>query len=353
MEFSITEEPITALGVHAQISIAFTVDRVLEASGGYLQERAIQSPYLKDYDAIPGNHPTEWPRLFDVTQWGLLSAWSRGRRIGGAVIAVNTPGLEMLEGRDDLALLWDLRVAAEARGNGVGGSLLGRAEEWAQRRGYRELKIETQNVNVIACRLYERHGCYVLAQVNAGAYPACPDELQVIWRKPLTRLMEIVDYDSGWPTRYHVERQRIEEALKEKVLAVHHIGSTAVPGLRAKPVIDILVAITGAPEAADLDPTMCALGYTPRGELGIAGRGYFTKQVNGIRTHQVHVYEAGHPNIAKHLAFRDCLRAHPEIAAEYARVKQGAAQAHTFHSGDYGRAKARFIERIIAEALKG
>jgi GNAT superfamily N-acetyltransferase len=90
----------------------------------------------------------------------------------------------MLEGRSDLAVLWDVRVAPPARGRGVAGALFRAAEDWARAQGCRELKVETQHVNIAACRLYARHGCR-LAQVNPGAYAELPGELQLIWRKPL------------------------------------------------------------------------------------------------------------------------------------------------------------------------
>ena len=91
----------------------------------------------------------------------------------------------MLEGRDDLAVLWDLRVSPDARGQGIGHHLFAAAEDWARARGCREIKIETQNNNVAACRFYARQGC-VLQTVRENAYPDLPDETQLIWHKPLT-----------------------------------------------------------------------------------------------------------------------------------------------------------------------
>lgn len=92
----------------------------------------------------------------------------------------------MLEGRSDLVVLWDLRVAPEVRGQGIGSQLFRAAEAWAAARGCVELKVETQNVNVAACRLYRRNGC-TLSQAVPGAYEASPAEVQLIWRKPIAR----------------------------------------------------------------------------------------------------------------------------------------------------------------------
>ncbi len=100
------------------------------------------------------------------------------------MVAWNTPGVDMLEGRDDLAVVWDLRVAPGARGQGIGAALFRAAEQWAIRRGARLLKVETQNVNVAACRFYASRGC-TLGAVNRFAYPSLPEETQLIWVKEL------------------------------------------------------------------------------------------------------------------------------------------------------------------------
>jgi GNAT superfamily N-acetyltransferase len=100
-------------------------------------------------------------------------------------VAVDTKGeLVLAEGRDDVAVLWDLRVSPAARGHGVGAGLFRAAEAWAAARACREMKVETQNINVPACRFYARQGC-VLSEVRPGAYPNLPDETQLLWRKDL------------------------------------------------------------------------------------------------------------------------------------------------------------------------
>jgi len=189
MRVEVSEEPITSLAEYAAVPIAFEVAAVFDVEdrggGGYsLAERALDAPYVKDYDA-DGEAPARWPTLFDVSNWGLLAARAEGRRIGGAAVAFDTPGLDMLEGRRDLAVLWDIRVSPESRGRGVGSALFGAAEAWAKARGCRVLKVETQNVNVEACRFYMRQGC-VLGAVNPSAYAGLPGEIQLLWYKELT-----------------------------------------------------------------------------------------------------------------------------------------------------------------------
>jgi len=194
-----------ALGEYARISIAFTVDRILEvtlAHGGLggivLTETPVADPYVKDYDAIKGAGPTRWARHFDVSNWGLTWAHRDGARAGGAVIAFRTPGVHMLSGRDDVAVLWDIRVAPGQRGTGVGSALFRAAEGWAAARGCGWLKIETQNVNAAACRFYQRMGC-TLGAVDRFAYPELPGEVQLLWWKALPVAGEVVGQPSQPP----------------------------------------------------------------------------------------------------------------------------------------------------------
>ena len=175
----------------ARIPISFVVESVFDVSapegglgGLIMSERRLDTPYVKDYDAVDGERPARWAARFDVSNWGLIGAHSSGARVGGAVVAFNTPGINMLEGRRDLAVLWDIRVSPEARGRGVGSALFRAAEAWAAARGCVQLKIETQNINVPACRFYARQGC-VLGVINRFAYRELPDEVQLLWYKTL------------------------------------------------------------------------------------------------------------------------------------------------------------------------
>jgi ribosomal protein S18 acetylase RimI-like enzyme len=191
MDLEITEEPIVAAAELARVSIAFEVESVFDVSaqdgglgGLVLSERRLDVSYVKDYDTMEGENPTQWAERFDVSNWGLIGARSHGVRVGGAVVAFNTKGINMLEGRRDLAVLWDIRVSQEARGRGVGFALFRAVEAWAEARGCRQVKIETQNINVPACRFYARQGC-VLGAINRFAYPEHPDEVQLLWHKML------------------------------------------------------------------------------------------------------------------------------------------------------------------------
>jgi ribosomal protein S18 acetylase RimI-like enzyme len=193
MSLELTHQPVTrdTLSEHATIPISFVVDRILlvtPADGGMgglaFAEAPIAAPYVKDYDAISGAGPARWADRFDTSNWALICARQDGARAGGAVIAWRTPGVHMLEGRDDVAVLWDIRVAPAQRGTGVGSALFRAAESWAGARGCDWLKIETQNVNIAACRFYRKMGC-TLGAIDRFAYPGLPDEVQLLWWKAL------------------------------------------------------------------------------------------------------------------------------------------------------------------------
>jgi GNAT superfamily N-acetyltransferase len=194
MSLDIREEALipAALSEHAAIPIAFVVDRVLEVrllDGGLggisLTQTAVTDPYVKDYDAIEDARPQRWPGRFDVSNWGLIGARRDGASVGGAVIACRTPGLHMLGGRDDVAVLWDVRVSPRERGGGIGSALFRAGGDWAEARGCRWLKIETQNVNVPACRFYQKMGC-TLGAIDRFAYPGQAAEVRLLWWKALT-----------------------------------------------------------------------------------------------------------------------------------------------------------------------
>jgi GNAT superfamily N-acetyltransferase len=182
----------SALEEYAAVSIAFVVDRILQvtvADGGLgglsLTEAAVADPYVKNYDARRGAEPVHWLQRFDTSNWALIRGRRDGRMVGGAVIAFNTPGVRMLGGRDDIAVLWDIRVSPEERGAGLGSALFQAAADWAVARGCGWLKIETQNVNVAACRFYRKMGC-TLGAIDRFAYPDLTDEVQLLWWKALT-----------------------------------------------------------------------------------------------------------------------------------------------------------------------
>jgi ribosomal protein S18 acetylase RimI-like enzyme len=189
--FSIQTHPVSPseLNQYALVRSSFQTDVFLDVvrnvNGFELNERRLDRPYRKDYDAL--DDPNTWSGLFNTSNWIVMSALvgeTEQTRIGGAVGAFNTAGVDMLEGRSDLLVLWDIRVSSGAHRQGVGSTLLHSLEAWGRLRNCREIKVETQNTNIAACRFYARHG-FRLGEANRGAYAELPNELQLIWRKDL------------------------------------------------------------------------------------------------------------------------------------------------------------------------
>jgi GNAT superfamily N-acetyltransferase len=174
---------------YARVPISFEVRSVFDvertAGGLELRERAVE-PYVKDYDAEDGQAPHTWPARFDLSRWGFFAAFLDDVRVGGAAVAFDTPEVDLLEGRRDVAVLWDIRVSPAARGRDIGVQLFRAAEAWAVARGCQRLDVETQNVNVGACRFYAQQGC-VLREARPFAYPSLPQEIQLLWSKELPR----------------------------------------------------------------------------------------------------------------------------------------------------------------------
>lgn len=184
-EIEIRLAAVSCLKDYARIPIAFDVTEVLlpDLRNVALVTRPVAQPWRKDYDTA-GQSPTSWPERFDLSGWQFFVAFADGDRVGGAALVTHDPSVDLLEGRDDLGLLWDLRVAPTARRSGVGTALLAAVEERCRQSGLHDLKVETQDINVPACRFYARHG-FRLRSIDRLAYPSLPDETQLLWVKSL------------------------------------------------------------------------------------------------------------------------------------------------------------------------
>ncbi len=166
----------------------------------------------------------------------------------------------------------------------------------------------------------------------------------------MARKIEVVPYNPDWPRLYSAEAERIAAALGGEMTAIHHIGSTAIPGIKAKPVLDFLVAVPRIERVDELNDSMVVLGYEPRGEYGIPGRRFFIKHTAGMRTHHVHIFQNGNPEITRHLNFRDYLRAHPDEAQAYSRLKEELARQYPEDSHGYTEGKNEFVQEIDQRA---
>ena len=162
--------------------------------------------------------------------------------------------------------------------------------------------------------------------------------------------VKLSPYQDTWAKLFKEEKWRLEEAIGEGILDVQHIGSTAVPGLTAKPILDIGVAVKNFEEAFALISPIEALGYTYRGENGIARRHYFVKGPADKRTHHIHMFEESNEEWTTHLLFRDYLRTHPETVAAYQTLKEDLAKRYPKDRNAYTDGKHEFIQRVLQEA---
>ena len=158
------------------------------------------------------------------------------------------------------------------------------------------------------------------------------------------RIVEIVEYDSSWPERFSVESARIQKVLGDNCIDVHHIGSTSVPGLAAKPVLDIM------PVVEDITRVniqgLEAIGYKNKGELGMPFRIYMSKG-SPQHTHHLHIWEIGNPEIEKHLLFRDYLINNSTAREQYADLKLSLAQQYKDAHRTYTTLKDDFIKNFF------
>ncbi|MBD2741993.1 GrpB family protein [Coleofasciculus sp. FACHB-1120] len=161
-------------------------------------------------------------------------------------------------------------------------------------------------------------------------------------------LIQVVDYDTNWPIQFEQEKLQILHALGDDVLDIHHIGSTSVPGLAAKPIIDILVGLEELPPSVTQIASLETLGYLYQGELGIPGRHFFRKGMP--RTHHLHLVKQGNQVWENQLIFRDFLRAHPEKAKQYDALKRKLAVQFRLDREGYVQAKAPLIEQLLSKA---
>ena len=163
--------------------------------------------------------------------------------------------------------------------------------------------------------------------------------------------VEVVPHDPAWAEAFREEAAALRPIFGDEAEAIRHIGSTSVPGLAAKPTIDVLVEVRRIEAVDDLDNEMAEAGYEARGEYGIPGRRFFVKNSGPARTHNVHVFEADSPEVERHQAFGDYLAHHPETAKAYAELKQDLARRHPTDIESYMDGKDAFVKRVEKEAI--
>ncbi|MFW6176676.1 MAG: GNAT family N-acetyltransferase [Thermoplasmatota archaeon] len=193
MRIEINEISEEEYELYSQIPIKFEVrskyrlENIDQVLGGIkFFEEKVDHPYIKDYDSISDYSIERWGKEFDISSWGIFIAELDGIPVGGVGIAYDTEGVNMLDGRDDISVIWDIRIHPEHRGEGIGSKLFDHAVEWSIERDCKYLKVETQNINVPACKFYVSKGCE-LGYIDKYAYyeEGLEDEVKLVWFREL------------------------------------------------------------------------------------------------------------------------------------------------------------------------
>ena len=271
-----------------------------------------------------------------VPSWYIVTC-EAGNIIAGAGVIEN----DFHDRKDLTPNLCALFVEEEYRGRGIAGELLNKICVDMASGGITRLYLITDHDG-----FYERYGWYFLTMVredDGGLIRMYAHDQQHVVVK---------DYDPAWADEFEREAALIKSALGKNCAAVHHIGSTSVPGLAAKPVIDIMPVVKSLDDADEAKERLEELGYEYLGEFGIPGRRYLRKG-GSERTHQVHIFAEGDSgNIERHLALRDYLRSHTDVRDEYGRLKKSLAEKYPYDIESYCDGKDEFVKKAERAALE-
>ncbi|MDM5298625.1 GNAT family N-acetyltransferase [Bacillus pumilus] len=248
-------------------------------------------------------------------------------------------GIASYEMHEDRIVLCRLAVHPQHVHQGIGTKLMQFMIE-------HQLPIEltTAEANIPAIQLYEKLGFKQTTSLQVEN-----NLMLTKMERSMLRKVEVVEYQTSWPEQYHHELDKLKKVVGDNWVEGHHIGSTSVKGMAAKPIIDILLEVKHVSELDKCNHLFRQLGYEPLGENGLKGRRFFRK--GGLsRSHHVHAYETGHDDVKRHLVFRDYLRAAPERADAYAHKKRQLAKAHPEDIASYINGKDAIIKEIEQEA---
>jgi len=176
-----------------------------------------------------------------------------------------------------------------------------------------------------------------------------PDFAPFIWEGE-KRQIELVPYTSDWESKFNDEAAILSTALGDTVITIHHIGSTAIPDIVAKPIIDMLPVVKSLEDVDRLTPALEALGYEAKGEFGMSGRRFFVKDQGSKRLFNVHIFEEGHPDVERHIRFRDYLIQNPDEAIAYSELKKNLVKQSSDDIEKYCWGKEDFVKAIDLRA---
>jgi GrpB-like predicted nucleotidyltransferase (UPF0157 family)/GNAT superfamily N-acetyltransferase len=288
------------------------------------------------------------PDLADVERW---------YRVPGGEMFVARDGAEpngvagtvaALVVEDNTVALRKMFVAERHRGSGLAAELMETIVGWARRSGYRTILLGTTSRMHAAHRFYEKHGFEPIA---ADDLPAEFPRMSVddrFYRRDLLGVVAIREYDPRWPERFAVERDRIVAGFAPHEVTVEHVGSTSVPGLPAKPILDVDLLVADSADEDAYFPTLHALGYrfTLREPEWFEHR-LFNRDWPRVN---LHVFSAGCAEAERMVRFRDHLRAHDADRSLYERAKRELATREWAIVQDYADAKSEVVADIMSRA---
>lgn len=163
----------------------------------------------------------------------------------------------------------------------------------------------------------------------------------------MMRFIEVVQYSKNWPQCFDMAASTIKNIIGNNCIDVHHIGSTSIEGLSAKPVIDVMPVVRSIRNVDQLKDQFQQFGYEWRGELGIPMRRYLQLNDGDLRIQNIHIFEEGNPEIEKHITFRNWMRSHPDACAQYGELKGKLAKKFPHDILGYGLGKDDFIQTVL------
>ena len=278
-----------------------------------------------------------------------------------AAVATDASGLigcVLYDVKEESVYFHRLAVMPDARGCGISKQLIQYVESQAVVRDLHRVRLAVRVTLPEMRRYYHRLG---YRDVELGSHPGFDvptfhilvknlDDPVDPMEKYRRRKIIVVPDDPAWPARYEEEAAQLAELFGDELVDIHHIGSTAIVGIHAKPIIDILPVVRNIERVNARNPHFIAAGYDPRGENGIPGRRYFNRSVDGVSESHIHTFAAGHPDVARHVDFCAYLNAHPCEAEQYATIKLEMARRYPHDIGSYIEGKGPFVRDTEAKA---
>jgi GrpB-like predicted nucleotidyltransferase (UPF0157 family)/ribosomal protein S18 acetylase RimI-like enzyme len=288
-------------------------------------KEVLDAPHVRIY-------AERWGRAGDI---GVVGEIEPGVPVGACWMRVLPDGIGLAFVDRDTPQL-GIAVVPEYQHRGYGRALMVAALAAAREQRFLQVSLTVHPQNP-AIRMYEQCG-FVQRDIR--------NTYRMMIASLAPSRYTFATYSSAWPAEFAREAARLRQLVGERLVAVHHVGSTSVPGLAAKPVIDLLPLVHDIAELERRTSVLQDAGYRAWGEFGLPGRRYFTKDRDGERTHNLHFYSAADPAVERHLAFCRYLREHAAARDEYEALKRLAHAAHPSDVLAYNGAKTAWIRRI-------